>query len=216
MICSRAMLTYDNKCSAVAEMDDRLDTIDMGRKLGEGGCAPLFRGSWVPSNTMSLWLRPACLPSSTLIHPAVWPQQTWAENWGEGLWPFGGGGAGSPSNTMWRGPRPTSSPSFIWIHPTVWPQYTNVTDRTEIQTDNGPTAWGEPFYKRSPNKLFEDAISRNCSIPGLTSTTSEKFSLAPHSSSYRLIHYSFTARVTTTVILLTGKGGVRVSRQLQQ
>jgi len=25
-------------------------------------------------------------------------------------------------------------PSFILIHPTVWPQYTNVTDRTDRQT----------------------------------------------------------------------------------
>ena len=40
-------------------------------------------------------------------------------------------------------------PSFILIHPTVWPQYTNVTDRTG-QTDNCPTAQGEPFYERSP------------------------------------------------------------------
>ena len=28
-------------------------------------------------------------------------------------------------------------PSFIFIHPTVWPQYTNVSDRTNRQTDNG-------------------------------------------------------------------------------
>jgi len=34
-----------------------------------------------------------------LIHPAVWPQQTLAENCG-GLCPFSGKGAGSPSNTM--------------------------------------------------------------------------------------------------------------------
>jgi len=49
-------------------------------------------------------------------------------------------GAGSPSNTMRPGPRPTSVPSDISIHPTVWPQYTNVTDRTDRQTDNGPVA----------------------------------------------------------------------------
>jgi len=47
-------------------------------------------------------------------------------------------------------------PSFILIRPTVWPQYTNVTDRQRGQTgqtdrtDNGPIAYGEPFYKRSP------------------------------------------------------------------
>jgi len=38
-------------------------------------------------------------------------------------------------------------PTFILIHLTVWPQYTNVTER---QTDKGPIAQGEPFYKRSP------------------------------------------------------------------
>jgi len=37
---------YYYKWSAVAEMGDRLATIDMDRKLG--GCAPLGRGSWVP------------------------------------------------------------------------------------------------------------------------------------------------------------------------
>jgi len=66
------------------------------------------------------------------------------------------GGAGSPSNTMWPGPRPTSVPSGILIHPTVWPQYTNVTDRTDRQTDRQTgqrsDRWqGEPFYKRSSN-----------------------------------------------------------------
>ena len=63
------------------------------------------------------------------------PQQILAENWG--LCPFGGGAAGSLSNTMWPGPRPrpTRVPSFILIHQTVWSQYTNVTERTDRQTD---------------------------------------------------------------------------------
>jgi len=74
------------------------------------------------------------------------------------LCPFEGGGAGSPSNTMWPGPMPTCMPSFILIHQTVWPQYTNVTDRQDRtgQTDNGPIAYGEPFYKRSPDKTQTD------------------------------------------------------------
>jgi len=38
--------TNPDKCSAVAEMGDRLATIDMGRK--EGGLLYSFRGSWVP------------------------------------------------------------------------------------------------------------------------------------------------------------------------
>jgi len=37
-----------NKCSAVAEMGDRLATIDMGRKVG---AVPLFKSSWVPHLT---------------------------------------------------------------------------------------------------------------------------------------------------------------------
>jgi len=66
--------------------------------------------------------------------------------------PFGRGGTGSPSNTVWPGPRPTFVPSFILIRPTVWPQYTNVTGRTDRETNNCLIAMGEPLYKRSPNK----------------------------------------------------------------
>jgi len=95
----------------------------MGRKLR--GSAPFWgEGAGSPSNTMSLGLKPTVLPSGILIHPAIWPQQIWAENWW--LCPFGGGGA----NTMWPGPRPTCMPSFILIRPTVWPQYTSVTNST--------------------------------------------------------------------------------------
>ena len=72
---------------------------------------------------MSPGPRPTALRSAVLISRCVWPQQTWAENWGTVL--FWGGGAGSPSNTMWLGPRPTSIPSFILIHPAVWPQRTS-------------------------------------------------------------------------------------------
>jgi len=93
-----------NKCSAVAEMGDRLVTIDMDRKLGV--CVPLGEGL-APNLTMSPGPRPTSLPSGILIHL---------------LCPFRGGGAGSPSNTMWTGPRPTSMSSFILIHPAVWPQ----------------------------------------------------------------------------------------------
>ena len=64
------------------------------------------------------------------------------------------GGVGTPSNTMWPGPRPSLVQSGIVIQSTVWPQYTNVTDRQtgqrNRQTDNGPIAYGEPFYKMSP------------------------------------------------------------------
>ena len=92
----------------------------------------LGRGAGSPYNTMSPGLTSAFRPSGVLIHPAVWLQQAWAENWG--LCPFGGR-AGSPSNTMWPGLRPISVPSLILIHATVCPQYTNITaDRQDRQT----------------------------------------------------------------------------------
>ena len=97
-----------------------LATIDMGQKLGEGGSAFFSGARWVPSNTKSPGSRPTTITSGILVHPAVWPQQTVAENWG--LCPFKGGAAESPSNTMSRRPRHTSLPSSTLIHAAVWPQ----------------------------------------------------------------------------------------------
>jgi len=54
-----------------------------------------------------------------LDHPALRPQQTWAENYGSV--PLVGGELG-PNLTLWPGPRPTSVPSSVLIHPAVWPQ----------------------------------------------------------------------------------------------
>ena len=98
----------------------RLAATDMGRKLG----AVPFRGwgAGSPSNTLSPRLRPTSVPSGILIHPAVWPQYTWAEN--RGLCPPFLGSGGSPSSKMWPGPKPTSMPSTILIHPAVWRQGT--------------------------------------------------------------------------------------------
>jgi len=69
----------------------------MGGKLGD---LPLFgEGSWVSTlpNTMLLGSRPISVPSGILIHPAIWPQQIWAKNWGSV--PLWGRGAGSATNT---------------------------------------------------------------------------------------------------------------------
>jgi len=159
-------------------MGNRLATIDMGRKLG---AMPLWGGAGSPSNTVLHGPRSTSLPSGILIHPAVWPQQARVENWGDCA-PLDGG---SPSNTMWPAPRPTSIPSGIWSHPAVWPQQTWAENcgwlcpflggswvecmasfilisptispqwQTDRQTDNGPIALGEPFYKRSPKKFTE-------------------------------------------------------------
>jgi len=56
------------KSSAVAEMGDRLGTIDMGRKVEAGAVVPLsVGGAWSPSNIMSPGLRPTSVPSGILI-----------------------------------------------------------------------------------------------------------------------------------------------------
>jgi len=62
-----------DKCSTVAEMGDRLVTIDMGRKLGRGS-VPYGEEAGSPCNTIWPWLRPSFVPNGILIHPAVWPQ----------------------------------------------------------------------------------------------------------------------------------------------
>jgi len=53
-----------------------------------GGCVP-FGGGALGPNVM--WPAPGLtfVPSGILIHPAVWPQHTWAENWGDGCAPWG-------------------------------------------------------------------------------------------------------------------------------
>ena len=136
-------------------MGDRLATIDMGRKLG--GAVPLWAEADSPSNT--IWPGPwsTFVPSGILIHPAVWPQQTWAENW-EAV-PLWGGGAGFPSNTVWPGPRHTCMASFILIHPKVWPQCTNVTDRQTGQTDRQRSdSIGRTVLQTVAQKAFKECI----------------------------------------------------------
>jgi len=91
-----------------------------GPKIGWGWVCTFLEVAGFPSNTKSPGPRPAYITSGILVHQAVWPQRSFAENWG--LCPFRGRGAGSPSNTMSRRPRPTSAPSGILIHATVWPQ----------------------------------------------------------------------------------------------
>ena len=69
---------------------------------------------YVSSNTMSPALRPTCVPSGILIHAAIWPQWTPAENCCASY-----GGAGFPCNTMWAGPTRTAIPNGILIRPAV-------------------------------------------------------------------------------------------------
>jgi len=70
--------------------------------------------------------RPTFAPSGTLIHPVVWPQQTWAENWGGGaVPPFLGGSGWVPvqHNVVWaEAYLHTKWNLGILIHLAVWPQ----------------------------------------------------------------------------------------------
>jgi len=94
-----------------------------GPKIEAGELCPFWEGELGPHVTQCMrpGLRPTFVPNGIFIHPAVWPQQTWAEIWR--AVPLGGG-AGSASNQMLRGPRLTILPSGILIHPAVWPQQT--------------------------------------------------------------------------------------------
>ena len=111
---------------------------------------PLLGGAGSPSNTMS---RGRGLPPyqvGILIHPAVRPQRTWAENWGAVLRFFvGGGGAGAPSNTV-AGAEPYHHSKFH-LDPSNRLATIHQRHRQTGLTDNGPIAWREPFYKRSLN-----------------------------------------------------------------
>jgi len=66
-----------------------------------GADVPLGGGTKSASNTMLPGPRPTIVPIGILIRPAVWPQQTWAENWG--CAPFLGRGSWVPiyHNVAW-------------------------------------------------------------------------------------------------------------------
>jgi len=61
-----------NKCT---DIGNRMATIDIGQIVRV--LCPFLGGAGFPSNTM--WPGPRRISSGSLIHPAVWPQQTWAE-----------------------------------------------------------------------------------------------------------------------------------------
>jgi len=69
---------------------------------GGGAVPPLCGGgAGSPSNTMSSRPRPTPVPSGILIHPAVWPQETWAKLGGCAL--FQGGWLGPHLTQCGRG-----------------------------------------------------------------------------------------------------------------
>ena len=69
---SQILEIASDKCSAVADMGDRLATIDISRKLG---AVPLLGVAGSPCNTMWPGPKPTFVPSGILIHPTVWPHQ---------------------------------------------------------------------------------------------------------------------------------------------
>jgi len=128
---------------------------------------PLLGADGSPCNTMWPGPRPTLVPSGILIHPTVWPLQTWAENWG--LCPlFLAGAAGSPSITMWPRLKPTSILRDILIHPAVWPQYTNVKDRQTGQDRTRQTTdrWYRVNHGQNALLIFHEFLGdylQNCS-----------------------------------------------------
>jgi len=143
-----------------------LARIDMSRKLG-GGAVPPFGGAESTSNIMWPGARPTSVPSGILIHPAVWPEQTWAENWG--LCPFGGGRM-CPQVTQCGPDR--GLPPYQVVSKSVQPfdvdhnTRTSQTDRhTDKHTDNGPITYGEPFCKRSPKNHTSKLHEIFCTLP---------------------------------------------------
>jgi len=122
-----------HKSSAVAEMGDRLATIDMGRKM----LCPFPWGSCMGPRLTKCRLIRGLPPyqvypdlSSRLATIDVGQKVRWV------LCPFLLGSL-VPSNILWPGPRPSCSYlrtiSGILIRPTVWPYYSNVTDWQDRQ-----------------------------------------------------------------------------------
>ena len=123
-----------------------------GTKIGWGACALFLRVAGSTSNTMSRRPRSTSVPSGTLIHAAIWPQQIRAENWGLC---FFGGVELSPHLTQCGQGRglPACQVSSSSVQPFDHSARTSQTDRRTGhtgQTDNGLIAYGEPFYTRSP------------------------------------------------------------------
>ena len=90
----RDLLPYQVASSSIQPFGHK----DMGRKLG---AVPLFGGAATPSNITSPGPRFTSVPSGILIHPAVWPKRTLAENWGSCA-PLGRGAADGSHLTQCR------------------------------------------------------------------------------------------------------------------
>jgi len=120
----------------------------MGRKFRGGA------GS--PSNTMWPGPTPTSIPSGILILLAVPPQQTWAKNSGGACAPLGEGELGLHLTQCRQGR------GLPLCHVSSWPiqlfGHNTPTLQRDKQTDKGPVAYGEPFYKQSPKNGLPCAI----------------------------------------------------------
>ena len=90
MLSGKSSVIKFNKSSAVAETGGRpFGHNRHGLKSGELLCLFPWGGAGSPSNTVWPAPRPNSVPCGILIHPAVWPQWTWAKNWeGAAVPPF--------------------------------------------------------------------------------------------------------------------------------
>jgi len=113
-----------------------------------------------PSNPKSPGPRPISIPSGILIHPAIWPQQTWAENWGRGC-----------SVPLGRGSYHNVSSAEAYVHAKFHLDPSNrlatiqadQTDRTDRQrTDSiGRTVLQTVAQKLKPGSVASHDISGN-------------------------------------------------------
>jgi len=108
---------------------------------------PLSGGAGSQFNAIWPGPRPTSVSSGILIHPAVRLQQTWAENWeAVPLW----------GRVNKLGPHLHNVVGAeAYIHAKFHLDPCNRLDTVhqrhrQDRTDNGPIAYGEPFYKRSP------------------------------------------------------------------
>jgi len=112
----------------------------------------VIRGHSSPSQSTSI-------PSGILIHPAIWPQQIWAENWG--LCPFGGGELG-PHPTQYGqppGPQHTCIAKFH-LNPsnrlaTIHQHYRHK-DRTDRQDRQWSDSIGQSVLRTAAQKVLQN------------------------------------------------------------
>jgi len=106
---------------------------------------PFGHNTWAKIGGAVPGLRSTSEPSGILIHPAVWPQQTWTKNWG--CAPFVEGELGPHLKHCGRGRGLPPCRVLSWF---IQPFGHNT---PTSQTDNGLIAYGELFYKRSSKNI---------------------------------------------------------------